>query len=207
MTPFTERIHEAMDFAAIHHRKHKRKDPDIRIPYLSHLFGVAYILAEYDLPEDVVVAGILHDFLEDVVQKEDRPDLVPVMKKKFGPTVFRLVSLVTQQKRDANGRKIKWEKRGEAYLKRLCLKSTPVGARQISCADKIHNIESLRLALKRHRGHEHRMWDKLHASPGKQVQKFQNLHDRLAETFDHKLLERLEAQIVALKKVIPRSKP
>ena len=59
MTLFSERIHEALDFAAIHHRRQKRKDADLKIPYISHLFGVAYILAQYGFQEDVVVAGVL----------------------------------------------------------------------------------------------------------------------------------------------------
>jgi (p)ppGpp synthase/HD superfamily hydrolase len=203
MTPFTVRIHEALDFAAIHHRRQKRKDPDIAIPYVSHLFGVAYILAEYDFPEDVVVAGILHDFLEDVVQKERKPKLAEELRKRFGDTVFELVSFVTQQKRDGQGRKIDWHTRGKIYRERLCAASTPEGAKAISCADKIHNIESIFMALERLKGRENKMWGRMKATPDQQLQKFVSLHEDLGKNWRHPILDRLSGMIVRLKCGIP----
>jgi hypothetical protein len=46
MTHFSERIHEALDFDAIHHAGQRRKDADLKIPYVSHLFGVGFILLQ-----------------------------------------------------------------------------------------------------------------------------------------------------------------
>ncbi len=169
MTPFSQRIHEALDFAAIHHAGQRRKDADIKIPYISHLFGVAYILAQYDFPEDVIVAGVLHDFIEDVVEKQWKPKLEPEMKKRFGENVHRLVRFVTQRKRDEAGGSVDWHTRGETYRRLLCDPGTPNEARAISCADKIHNIESLLMALGRHEGKEQKMWRRLKATPADQL--------------------------------------
>ena len=195
MTPFSPRIHAALDFAAVHHHEQKRKDADVAIPYVSHLFGVCYILAQYDFEEDVVVAGILHDFLEDIVDKHDRPDLADDMKGQFGDRVHKLVTLVTQQKRDAGGQKLPWHIRGESYRETLLSPTTPDEARAISCADKIHNIESLVMALGRMKGNEQAMWAKLQASPEDQLKKFVSLHAAIGSRWKHPIVDELERKI------------
>jgi (p)ppGpp synthase/HD superfamily hydrolase len=204
MTPFTPRIHEALDFAAIHHAGQKRKDADIRIPYISHLFAVAYILAQFDFPEDVVVAGVLHDFIEDVVEKEWKPKLEGELAGRFGEGVYTLVRLVTQQKRDARGKRIDWHARGEAYRKTICDPNTPDEARAISCADKIHNIESLLMALRRQQGKEQKMWRRLNASPADQIQKFQLLYTGIAACWRHPIVEEFGRKVEELAVVVHR---
>jgi (p)ppGpp synthase/HD superfamily hydrolase len=184
-----------MDYAAIHHKRQKRKDVDMKIPYFSHLSGVAYILGSYEFPEDVVVAGVLHDFLEDVVQKRRKWHLESELKERFGIEVHRLVESVTQQKKDGRGKDIDWHTRGKIYLERVSSPDTPVGAKAISCADKIHNIESLIMALDRHKGKEHKMWRKLKATPEEQVENFRQLHERVGANWEHPILEEFEKKI------------
>lgn len=202
MTPFTRRVHEALDFAAIHHDGQIRKDADVNIPYISHLFGVAYLLAQHDFAEDVVVAGVLHDFIEDVVDKKGKPKLESELIARFGEPVHRLVRYVTQTKRDSKGWKIDWHTRGEAYRTLLCDPSTPNEARAISCADKIHNIESLLMALDRHKGREAKMWGKLKATPDEQVEKFRLLHDGIQKCWHHPIVDAFEIKIVELARVL-----
>jgi (p)ppGpp synthase/HD superfamily hydrolase len=202
MTTFSQRIHETLDFAAFHHRRGKRKDADITIPYVSHLFGVCYILAQYDFDEDIVVAGILHDFLEDVVQEQHDEKLENEMRERFGKRVHKLVSLVTQQKRDVAGKKLPWLIRGEQYRKVLLARTTPDGARAISCADKIHNIESLLMALGRLKGDEKRMWGKLKATPAQQLEKFWMLHDGIRQAWQHPIVDEFGRKIDALEKAM-----
>lgn len=203
MTPFTPRIHEAFDFAALHHRKQLRKDPDIDIPYISHLYGVSYILAQFDFHEDVVIAGVLHDFLEDVVAKRRKPKLAIELRERFGGRVVSLVDFVTQQKWDSRGFPVGWHERGEAYRRRICSADTPDEAKAISCADKIHNIESLVMALGRQRGNEIKMWRRLKATPGEQLAKFRLLHDGFREHWQHPLLDMLDKEIKELESLIP----
>ena len=202
MTHFSERIHEALDFAAIHHAGQRRKDADIKIPYISHLFGVAYILAQYGFPEDVIVAGVLHDFIEDVVEKKWKPKLEPEMKKRFGENVHRLVRFVTQRKRGEAGGSVDWHTRGETYRKLLCDPGTPNEARAISCADKIHNIESLLMALERHEGKEQKMWRKLKATPADQLEKFRLLHAGISGCWKHPIVEEFGKKVEALKAAV-----
>ena len=56
-------IFDAIEFAARAHREHYRKGT--RISYIAHLISVAKILIEYDCAEKLIVAGLLHDTVED----------------------------------------------------------------------------------------------------------------------------------------------
>jgi len=125
------------------------------------------------------------------------------MRQRFGENVHMLVDFVTQVKRRPDGSKIPWAERGEAYRRRISDPSTPAGAKAISCADKIHNIESLLMALDRHHGREHEMWGRLKASPEEQLRKFQELHACLKERWDHPILYELGEQIRKLMTRLP----
>ena len=57
------RINQALEFAAQAHLKQIRKGTDI--PYITHPYAVGMILARSGCPESVVIAGILHDTVED----------------------------------------------------------------------------------------------------------------------------------------------
>ena len=59
----TERFERAMVYAARAHRTQKRKGSGV--PYLSHLMQVAGLALEYGADEDVAIAALLHDVIED----------------------------------------------------------------------------------------------------------------------------------------------
>ena len=63
---YSDRINHALAFAAKHHDQQVRKGT--RLPYDTHAANVAVILARYDRDDDTVVAGILHDVIEDYVR-------------------------------------------------------------------------------------------------------------------------------------------
>ncbi len=196
-TPFSEKIHKAFDFVAYEFRHLKRKDPDKTIPAVSHLAGVAYLLAQHGFPEQVVVAGILHDYLEDVAQTPfgELRSCRMRLEKEFGHEVVSLIEHVTQKKYDGPGRKRSWEVRTQEYIEHLCAAETPVGALAISCADKIHNIQSLIMALERNRENPNTVWRRLKATPGEQLQKFREHHQKLAERWSHPILDHLKLMI------------
>jgi len=62
MTPLLKR---ALDQAAVWHQGQKRKYPGVDVPYMSHLAGVALLLAKHGFDDEVVAAGALHDAIED----------------------------------------------------------------------------------------------------------------------------------------------
>src|SRR4051812_11203167 len=66
-TGYSDRINHALAFAAKHHDRQVRKGT--RLPYLTHPANVAIILTRYGRDDQTVVAGILHDVIEDCVRE------------------------------------------------------------------------------------------------------------------------------------------
>ncbi len=196
-TPFSRDIHRAFDFAAHEFRFLKRKDPDKNIPAISHLAGVAYLLAQYGFPEQVVIAGILHDYLEDIVQTPfgEQRSRRRRLEKEFGQEVVSLIEHVTQKKYGGPGGKRSWETRNQEYIEHLCAPETPADALAISCADKIHNIQSLIMALERNHDDPNAVWRRLKATPSEQLEKFREHHRRLAARWSHPILDHLKLMI------------
>ena len=73
--------------AEIAHRDQKRASGE---PYVNHCVSVAMILAELRVPPEVVVAGLLHDTVEDT------PTTLQNLQQDFGDDVSRLVDGVTK---------------------------------------------------------------------------------------------------------------
>ncbi len=71
MLKLTPRLNRAIETAAFLHRDQKRKNGET--PYIAHLVAVAWMIAEYCDDEDVIIAGLMHDTIEDVegYTKED----------------------------------------------------------------------------------------------------------------------------------------
>lgn len=85
--PDVEQIKRAYAFANKAHRRQKRLSGE---PYINHCLAVATILAELHVPSEIVVAGLLHDTVEDTkVTLED-------LRKEFGDEIARLVDGVTK---------------------------------------------------------------------------------------------------------------
>jgi len=185
MIPLTLRVHEAIDLAARAHEGQSRKDPDCQIPYVAHAFGVACLLAEFGFDEDVFVAGLLHDVLE------DRPEFAGEVEK-FGERVAALVRAVSERKRDHGGQERPWAVRKREYIEHLRL--APHDAKAISCADKIHNMQSILLAMDRG-GH---IWSELKASPREQLERMRRLREALGDGWQHPMLQRFDCLLVAL---------
>ena len=129
----TPEIKSAIQFAARKHHGQFRAEQE-PLPYITHLFSVALLLAEGGASDEVVVAGLLHDTLEDT-------DTAPEeLARAFGARVLELVQTVTEPKEGANSEKLAWRQ-----MKELCLTQLSKGtdeALMIAVADKIDNIES-----------------------------------------------------------------
>jgi len=80
-------IKKAYDFSIKAHEGQVRKSSE---PYFTHVFEVAKILAQLKMSSTTVVAGLLHDSIEDGVANEAQ------IKKEFGDEVFFLVNGVTK---------------------------------------------------------------------------------------------------------------
>ncbi len=134
----TMRLEEAMRFAAQAHAGQLRKGSDT--PYFEHVAAVGLILDRAGFPEDVVIAGLLHDVVEDT------PVSFEELTTVFGATVSDLVRHCSEKKTDDSGHKRPWIDRKRDHI--AALASAPVEARGIILADKLHNLISIELDLR-----------------------------------------------------------
>lgn len=134
MTYLSPKVLEALEFAAIAHKGQLRKFPN-NVPYISHLAAVAFVLCEGGYSQDVIVAGVLHDILEDTsFTAED-------VEKNFGSKVLQMVVAVTEHKG------LPWQERKTKYLEQLSKASEE--AKAISAADLLSNRLSNLLGLRK----------------------------------------------------------
>ena len=148
----TPQIKKAIQFAARKHHGHFRAETE-PLPYITHLFSVALLVAEDpatlelrrasgadDDYDEVVIAALLHDTLEDTDTTREEIALA------FGERVAELVEHVSERKM-WGGQKVDWREAKAAYLAHL--EEAPEDALLIAIADKIDNIESKLEALEK----------------------------------------------------------
>jgi (p)ppGpp synthase/HD superfamily hydrolase len=128
----TPQIKRAIQFAARKHHGQMRRETE-PLPYITHPFSVALLVAEGGAHDDLVTAALLHDTLEDTDTTHD--ELVAM----FSELVAELVESVSEIK-EKNGIVLEWKERKTDYLARLEWSSDE--AVLIAVADKIDNIQS-----------------------------------------------------------------
>jgi len=119
----------AIEFAAGAHQNQRRKGSGI--PYISHPYGVGMILLAAGCREEVVIAGLLHDTLEDTDTTEED------IRRRFGEEVLRLVKGASEPDKS-----LSWEARKAHTLE--FVKTADLPSRLVICADKLHNLRSIR---------------------------------------------------------------
>lgn len=127
-------LFDAVEFAARAHREHYRKGT--KIPYIAHLISVAKILIDYDCTEEIIVAGILHDTVEDT------PVTLEDIRESFGERVASLVEAASEPDKSDT-----WENRRRHTIEYL--KTAPMVVRLLTCADKLDNIRSIKVEYER----------------------------------------------------------
>jgi (p)ppGpp synthase/HD superfamily hydrolase len=127
------RIEQAIRAASVLHKGQVRRG-QTPFPYVTHLYAVAMMVADYTDDEDVIVGALLHDTLEDT-------DYTPEeLQDDFGGKVMDLVLGVTEPKALDHEKK-GWKENKKRYLKQLT--SAPKGSLIIAAADKIHNMRCI----------------------------------------------------------------
>ncbi len=126
------RFRRAFLFAADKHAKQVRKASTT--PYIAHLMGVAALALEYGGDEDIAIAALLHDVVEDC----GGAPMLQEVKQKFGPRVAKIVDGCTDSDTFP---KPPWRERKENYLRHL--KDADAETRLVSAADKLNNVRSI----------------------------------------------------------------
>ena len=125
---FSGRFVKALGYAARLHARQIRKRTER--PYIGHLLGVTSIVIEYGGDEEMAIAALLHDAVED---QGGLPRLREI-RKLFGKRVAHIVDGCTDAYKDP---KPPWLERKRAYVERVAQESEDV--RLVSAADKLSN--------------------------------------------------------------------
>lgn len=132
---YTVKIQKAIKFAIKTHdvyQKQKRKGKDIA--YITHPLTVGIILSCAGLSEDVIVAGILHDTMEDSIA--ERQVTRKMLSERFGNHVAKLVESVTEENKN-----LPWEVRKQKALEHI--KSFSHDSLLVKSADTISNVSDI----------------------------------------------------------------
>lgn len=145
-------VDKALQIASIAHEGQYRKNTII--PYIEHPVAVGMILHEAGYRKEMVAAGILHDTVEDTdLTLED-------IEREFGKEISKLVEGCSEPDKS-----LSWEERKQHTIDYL--KNAPEEVRVLACADKLHNLRSIRLDAeisgeqvwnRFRRGKEHQEW-------------------------------------------------
>jgi len=133
--PLSTRFDHALLFAAQVHRDQDRKKSGI--PYISHLLGVASIVLDYGGDEEMAIAALLHDAVED---HGGRP-MLKMIERIFGARVAKIVDGCTDSYAEDPKKKEGWEQRKFRYLRRI--RHEDAETRFVSAADKFYNARAV----------------------------------------------------------------
>lgn len=89
---WTKKEQEAVEFSFKAHKGQKRKGTGI--DYIAHPMTVGIILAKLEADKEIIMAGVLHDIIEDTNYKKRD------IEKRFGEKVSNLVKEVSEKDRD-----------------------------------------------------------------------------------------------------------
>lgn len=148
----SDRLFHAINVAAVAHDGQYRKGS--AVPYFSHICGVLFVLAQLSTDEDVLVAGVLHDVIEDAPEKTSLAEI----EAEFGGRVAQLVAAVTKDETLSD-----WQDRANAYISMI--ENADLDVACIVLADKLHNIRSI---LTDHAEHGDQLWDRFNSTKQQQ---------------------------------------
>jgi (p)ppGpp synthase/HD superfamily hydrolase len=171
----TRRFDTALQLASALHHSQCRKGTNT--PYISHLMAVSALVLESGGDEDMAIAALLHDAVED---QGGEPTLMSI-RRIFGDQVADLVSECSETIAQP---KPPWLERKKGYLAHL--KTVSEAALIISVADKLHNARSI---LADYRVHGDDLWKRFNASKADELWYFRELVQAFQARGSNQLVE------------------
>lgn len=172
-------------YCAIHtalkaHDKQVRKlDNDL---YIAHPLEVGIELARNGFSDELIIAGILHDTLEDT------PLTLNEIEMQFGDVVSRYVDFCSERNKTDS-----WKTRKINYIEHL--RSAPVDVLYIVCVDKLTNIKSIYRHLE---SQGDLIWQKFNAGFEEQKWYYHAILELLKPISTHPLYEQLEHYVLTV---------
>lgn len=189
-TILTDRFDRALLYATHVHGGQIRKGSST--PYIAHLMAVSATVLEYGGDEELAIAALLHDCVEDQGGEGRLEDI----RNRFGKRVAKVVMACSDSlaNTSAGEPKKKWRERKEAYLKHLAKAETDV--LRVSLADKVHNARAILRDLRKP-GVGGRVW-KLFSAPKDESLWY---YRSLADTFCDLAEDRFDGELGAMKQL------
>lgn len=142
----TERFENALIYTSRLHAHQFRKGSNT--PYISHLLSVVALVLEAGGDEDLAIAALLHDAVED----QGGLRILAEIRQQFG---VRVADIVDSCSDAYTIPKPPWKIRKETYLSQL--ENSSLDTRLVSLADKLHNSRCLLMDLQTGKSN---VWDK-----------------------------------------------
>ena len=182
------RLQRAFRYAAEKHAGQTRKQT--AVPYLSHLMAVASLVLEAGGDEDMAIAALLHDVVEDC---GGMPRLREI-RKQFGPRVAKIVEGCT----DSFGEpKREWAERKKDYLREL--KHADVETRLVSASDKLHNVRTI---LADYRLHGEDVWKRFSGKKEGTLWYYRALSDEYRRRKPNRITRELDLAVAELERIV-----
>ena len=165
----TPRFTQAIEYARITHVNCRKATA---VPYMAHLLGVASLVmgenghVEFPVTEDMAIAALLHDAVEDGGGMPRLGDI----EANFGPDVRRIVRGCSDSLVEDSGQKLEWKERKSAYIKRLPEEN--LDTLLVSMADKLYNARAI---LEDYRQEGARLWNRFKRGRDDQLWYFDEL--------------------------------
>lgn len=153
-------LHDAIRFATERHEGQYRKGS--MVPYIVHPIETMQILYSMNASVDLLMAGVLHDTLEDTETEFEELELL------FGETVANLVAAHSEEKEKS------WEERKEKEIQDTI--HAPVILKKLVLADKLANLRSVARDYER-TGEE--LWERFNRPKEKQAWYYSKIQDAL----------------------------
>jgi (p)ppGpp synthase/HD superfamily hydrolase len=179
------RFLRAFLFAAEKHAGQTRKTTTV--PYIAHLMGVASLVLEFGGDEDMAIAALLHDVVEDCGGKP----MLKEVRRRFGSRVAKIVDGCTDSDTDP---KPPWRERKERYLRHL--QTADDETRLVSAADKLNNVRSI---LADHREVGEAIWARFHGGREGTLWYYRSLLEEFLGGKPNRLIRELELAVHELR--------
>jgi len=178
---------DAMGLVTEAFRCTRRKGTDV--PYLSHLMQVAVWVAERGGTEDQILAGLLHDYIEDIDGATEAG-----VSARFGAPVGRMVAALSDS---TESPKPPWKARKVAYLAHLRAEADDV--KLVSACDKLHNATCI---LRDLRAIGDDLWDRFSASRDETLWYYREVVAALGAEWNHPVVGELAAVVEEIHKEV-----
>jgi len=187
------RFLRAFQFAALKHAKQTRKAS--AIPYIAHLMGVASLVLEAGGDEDLAIAALLHDVVEDC----GGAPMLKEVHRRFGKRVANVVEGCTDSIDHPDA---PWRRRKDEYLAHL--KTAGPDTRLVSAADKLNNVRSI---LSDYRAIGESVWSRFNGGRDGTLWYYRTLREEFLRHQPNRITRDLELAVNELEALAGRRRP